>query len=45
MENIYRAYRVQVQVSYDSVLTKRIVIRITTPTGDVVEFAAIKGNW
>jgi len=45
MENIYRAYRVQVQVSYDSVLTKRIVITMTTPTGDVVEFAAIKGNW
>jgi MSHA pilin protein MshD len=45
MSDLYRTYRLQVQVSYDNPLTKRIVIRITTPTGDVVEFAALKGNW
>lgn len=45
LQDVYRAYRLQVQVSYDSALAKRVLIRITTPTGDVVEFAALKGNW
>jgi MSHA pilin protein MshD len=43
--DVYRSYRLRVQVSYDNALTKRIVISITTPTGDLVEFAALKGNW
>lgn len=45
LQDTYRAYRLQVQVSYDTALIKRIVLSITTPTGDVVEFAALKGNW
>jgi MSHA pilin protein MshD len=45
LQDIYRAYRLQVQVSYDTALVKRIVLSITTPTGDKVEFAALKGNW
>ncbi|HSG50998.1 MAG TPA: prepilin-type N-terminal cleavage/methylation domain-containing protein [Rheinheimera sp.] len=45
MADIYRAYRLQVQVSYANANTKRIQLRITTPTGDVVDFAALKGNW
>jgi MSHA pilin protein MshD len=45
LQNIYRAYRVQVQISYVSAQTKRIQLRITTPTGDVIEFAALRGNW
>lgn len=45
MNEIYRAYRLQVQISYDTPRTKRIQLRITTPTGDAVDFAALKGNW
>jgi MSHA pilin protein MshD len=45
LQQVYRAFRVQVQVSYDSALAKRIVVYITTPGGDSIEFAAIKGNW
>lgn len=45
LQDIYLSYRLQVQVSYDSALAKRILISITTPGGDIVEFAAIKGNW
>ena len=45
LADIYRAYRVQIQLSYDGPSAKRIQLRITTPTGDVVEFAALKGNW
>ena len=45
MVDIYRSYQLQISVSYDNALTKRILISVTTPTGDVIEFSALKGNW
>lgn len=45
MTDIYRSYRLQVSVSYDNPLTKRVLIQVTTPTGAVIDFAALKGNW
>ena len=45
MQDLYRGYRVQVQVNYHSAVSKRIVLTITTPTGGMIEFAALKGNW
>lgn len=45
LQDVYRAYRLQIAVSYQDALTKRIQLRVTTPTGDVIEFAALKGNW
>lgn len=45
MADIYRSYQVQVSVSYDDAVTKRILIQVTTPTGAVIDFAALKGNW
>lgn len=45
MQDLYRGYRVQVQVSYHSAVSKRVVLTITTPTGAVIEFASLKGNW
>ena len=45
MIDIYRSYQLQISVSYDNALTKRILISVTTPTGDVIEFSALKGNW
>lgn len=45
MVDIYRSYQLQISVSYDNALTKRILISVTTPTGDLIEFSALKGNW
>ncbi len=45
LQDVYRAYRLQIEVSYQDALSKRIQLRVTTPTGDVIEFAALKGNW
>lgn len=45
MADIYRSYQLQVNVSYDDTFTKRILIQVTTPTGAVIDFAALKGNW
>lgn len=48
----YRGYQVEVQVSYAGAehgisnnALKRIEVNVITPTGDVVQFAAYKGNW
>lgn len=57
LTDAYRQYQVSVQVYYagtevgmgDSIeanrLAKRITVSVTTPTGDVIDFSAYKGNW
>ncbi|MBU1308619.1 MAG: type II secretion system GspH family protein [Gammaproteobacteria bacterium] len=45
MAAVYRSYSLQISVSYDNPLTKRVLIEVTTPTGAVIDFAALKGNW
>lgn len=57
LADAYREYTVRVQVDYAGVevgmggsneanrLVKRINVSVTTPSGDVIDFAAYKGNW
>ncbi|MBZ9613828.1 type IV pilus modification PilV family protein [Rheinheimera maricola] len=45
LQDVYRGFQLHISVTADSLQTKRILLTVTTPTGAVVEFSAIRGNW